>query len=146
MFSSVQNTVSNVVGSSRERVANAIVSPFSMITAYRHDSSPHPILQKCLHKLEYLQGALDRISDHRRRKIETAAQRGTCKHLRDIEFELDRYVLLNFISTFRFLSWSILDFSSTTICCAGYIENHIFMIVSLARRCIAIYQHWKTSS
>ena len=104
MFPSVQNTLSNIVGPSRERIANAIIAPLSSIVAFRDYTTPHTILQKCLHKLEYLQGILDGISDERRRKIETAAQRGTCKHLRDIEFEMDRYVLLNLISTFRFLT------------------------------------------
>jgi len=101
MFSSVQNTFSNIVAGP-SRVANAIISPFSTMIEYRNYSSPHTILQQCLEKLEYIQGLLDGISDQRRRKIETAAQRRLCKHLRDIEFELDRYVLLDFISSFRF--------------------------------------------
>lgn len=100
MLSSVQNTLRNIV-TGPSRVANTIISPFSTVI-YRNYSSPHTILQQCLDKLEYLQGLLDGISDERRRKIETAAQRRTCKHLRDIEFELDRYVLLGFISSFRF--------------------------------------------
>jgi len=127
MFSSVQNTLSNIVGPSGEHIANAIISPFSTIIAYRHDSSPHTILQQCLHKLEYLQVVLDGISDERRRKIETAAQRRTCKHLRDIEFELDRYVLLNFISTFRFLTWSeVRLFEEYHSLCRLYRESHFY--------------------
>jgi len=101
MFSSVQNTFSNIVAGP-SRVANAIISPLSMMIKYRNHSSPHTILQQCLEKLEYMQGLLDGISDQRRRKIEAAAGRRTCKHLRDIEFELDRYVLRVIISSFRF--------------------------------------------
>ena len=101
MFSSVQNTLSSIVAGP-SNVANAIISPFATVIEYRNYSSPHTILQQCLDKLEYFQRLLDGMSDQRRRKIETAAQRRTCKHLRDIELELDRYVLLNFISSFRF--------------------------------------------
>ena len=32
-----------------------------------------------------------------------------------------------------------LDFLRSTVRCAGYIENHIFMVVSLARYCIGTH-------
>jgi len=97
----MQNTFSNIVAAP-SRVANAIISPFSTMIEYRNYSSPQTVLQQCLEKLEYMQGLLDGISDQRRRKIEAAAERRTCKHLRDIGFELDRYVLRDFISSFCF--------------------------------------------
>jgi hypothetical protein len=89
MFSSVQNTISNIAGQPA-RIARAAVSPIALMIEYQNYSSPYTVLQQCLEKLERIEVLIQGISVERRRKIEVTAQRGLCNHLRDVEFELDR--------------------------------------------------------
>jgi hypothetical protein len=83
------SALSNIAGQPA-RIARAAVSPISLMIEYQNYSSPYTVLQQCLDKLERIEALLQGISVERRRKIETAAQRGLCNHLRDVEFELDR--------------------------------------------------------
>jgi len=49
-------------------------------------------LQRCFEKLQEIRGLLDGLSEHRRRKIQIASQRGACFSLEDLELELNRLV------------------------------------------------------
>jgi hypothetical protein len=55
----------------------------------------HQILQKCFEGLQEIRGLLDGLSEHRRRKILTASQRGACLPLESLELDLDRYICPN---------------------------------------------------
>ena len=94
MFSFVKNTFTTVVAVPAN-IASVVLSPITTMIEFQRFSSPHTVLQQCLNKLEHLQRLINEMSAQRQRKIETAARRGTCHHLKDIQFELDRYVLLN---------------------------------------------------
>ena len=51
--------------------------------------SPYATLERCSDKLEHLRSLVRAISPQRRRKIQTAADMGVCKHITDIEKVLD---------------------------------------------------------
>ena len=52
-------------------------------------------LQKCSKVLQEIRALLDGLSEHRRRKIQIASQRGACFSLQDLERELDRCIRPN---------------------------------------------------
>ena len=58
--------------------------------------SPYATLERCADKLEHLRSLIRAISPQRRRKIETAADRGVCKHIVDVEAVLEGCVPLSF--------------------------------------------------
>jgi len=57
----------------------------------------HHTLQKCFEKLQEIRALLDGLSEHRRRKIQIASQRGACLPLeyQYLEPELNKCVLPN---------------------------------------------------
>jgi len=74
------------------RIAEAIISrTATTIEQHRAYLSPYATLERCLTRLEHTNALLRGISPERRRKIQSAAERGVCKYLTDIELELNRY-------------------------------------------------------
>jgi hypothetical protein len=52
----------------------------------------HHALQKCFEKLQEIRGLLEGLSEHRRRKIQIASQRGHCLPLESLELDLERCI------------------------------------------------------
>ena len=49
-------------------------------------------LKKCFETLQEIRALVDGLSEHRRRKILTASQRGTCLPLESLELDLERCI------------------------------------------------------
>ncbi len=82
------------------RIARTIFSSIAaVLEEQRAQLSPHASLERCSVKLEeHIRAVIENISPERRRKIQSAAERGACKYLTDIELELLRRVLFHPIS------------------------------------------------
>ncbi len=66
--------------------------------------SPYSTLERCENTLEHIKTYIQGISPERRQKIQTAAERGVCLHLVDVERELERCVVFYSISPFFYLN------------------------------------------
>ncbi|KAI0250604.1 hypothetical protein BJV78DRAFT_1217256 [Lactifluus subvellereus] len=74
-------------------IAKAIVSrAATIVNEHTTYLSPYSTFQECWKTLEHIRVLINGISPERRRKIQIAAERGACKHLRDLELELESLV------------------------------------------------------
>lgn len=95
MSSSSRNVFDNLPGPSR--IAETLVSDPKNLGGGYQDSFPalfpgYHILKKCFGTLGELRVLLDGLSEHRRRKILIASQRGACLSLENLETEWQRCV------------------------------------------------------
>ncbi|KAH9026728.1 hypothetical protein EDB85DRAFT_1893260 [Lactarius pseudohatsudake] len=92
MASSSWNTSDNLPGPSS--IAEALVSSANLGGKYQASYPAlfpgYHTLKKCLEKLQEIKALLDGLSEHRRRKIMTASQQGSCISLESLEMELER--------------------------------------------------------
>lgn len=89
--------------------------------------SPYATLERCADKLEHLRLLIRAISPQRRRKIQTAAERGVCKHIIDVEAVLEECVPLLFhVISPLCLSTYHPDTTRTTTGCVSSIESSRF--------------------
>jgi len=76
------------------RLLRAIIDDVAkFIERKRARWSPYATLERCSDKLEHLRSLVRAISPQRRRKIQTAAERGVCKRITDIEAVLEGYYI-----------------------------------------------------
>jgi hypothetical protein len=81
------------------RIARTIFSSTTaVLKEQRAQLSPHASLERCSVRLEHIRAVIENISPERRRKIQSAAERGACRYLTDIELVLLRRVLFHSIS------------------------------------------------
>ena len=79
------------------RVLRVIICDIAkFIEEKRARLSPYATLERCSNKLEHLRSLVLAISPRRRRKIQTAADRGVCKYITDVELILEACVPLLF--------------------------------------------------
>ncbi|KAI9428514.1 hypothetical protein H4582DRAFT_2044443 [Lactarius indigo] len=130
-------------------IADTLASGAKAISGEYHTLFPaYHTLQKCSETLQDIRALLDGISQHRRRKIQNASERGFCLSLESLELELDRCIRSNrSIAIFGLESEMFSGLSVTIALYADSMNNRrCFGVISQASYFNLTSSCWRTAS